>query len=58
MKYQVYVKFNNGKEMTFETNTNVKKTKPVYSNGQKLLITNDQYIINLNNVDRIEQRNV
>jgi len=58
VKYQVYVRLDNGKEMTIETNTNIKKIKPVYSNGQKLLITKDHYIINLSNVDKIKQKSI
>lgn len=54
-KYSVYVKFQNGKDLQFETISNVRKLKPFIVNNQPLIMTKDEYVMNLNHVKEIDQ---
>lgn len=54
-KYSVHVAFKNGKEMQFETNTNVKSAEPQYINGGEFIVTENEYVIN---VQQVKEMNV
>ncbi|MCM3454473.1 hypothetical protein M3685_11005 [Heyndrickxia oleronia] len=47
-RYSVYVLFENGQDMQFETDTNVKMTQPVEINGGRFIITENEKLINVN----------
>jgi TRAP-type uncharacterized transport system substrate-binding protein len=51
-KYSVYVLFNNGKDVQFETDTDVRKVPTVHINGGNFIITEDKEAII--NVDQIK----
>ena len=40
--------------MQFETDTNVLNLKPVRVNGAKMIMTPEQYGINLNHIEKLE----
>jgi len=52
-RYSVYVDFGD-KDYQFETNTNVLELKPVHINGAEMVITEEQYAINLAQVEKVE----
>ncbi|MCI1593232.1 hypothetical protein [Heyndrickxia oleronia] len=54
-RYSVYVLFENGQDMQFETDTNVKMAQPVEINGGRFIITENEKLIN---VDYIKDLNV
>lgn len=53
-RYSVYVHFKNGRDMQFETNTNVLLLQPVNVNGAEMIMTEEQYGINLAQVEELE----
>ncbi|MCM3638239.1 hypothetical protein M3152_10930 [Sporosarcina luteola] len=53
-RYSVYVEFLNGQDMQFMTDTNVLTLKPVHVNGAEMIMTQDQYGINLVQVKKME----
>ena len=56
-KYAVNVKFSNGRELKFQTTSNVKvlELNPIMVNGQPCIVTEEEHIINLRHVVDIEQ---
>lgn len=57
-KYSVYVKFNNGQDMLFKTDTNVKLASPIIVNDQPMIFTENEYAINLRHVKEIKQESL
>lgn len=55
-KYSVFVKFKNGQSLQFDTDTNIKMTAPKMVNEQPMLITENDYALNLRHVDSIDQK--
>ena len=53
-KYSVYTVFKNGQDMQFETNTNVLLLQPFNVNGAKMIMTKDQYGVNMAQVKKLE----
>lgn len=53
-KYSVHISFNNGSDMQFETDTNVKLEKPQYINGGKFIVTENEYVINVQQVKEMK----
>ena len=53
-RYSVYVLFKTGQDMQFETDTNVLLLQPVLINGAKMIMTEDEYGINLAQVEKME----
>ena len=53
-KYSVHVSFNNGTDMQFETDTNVKSVEPQYINGGEFIVTENEYVINVNQVKEMK----
>lgn len=53
-RYSVYVLFKTGQDMQFETNTNVLLQKPVHINGAQMITTEEQYIFNMAQVEKLE----
>lgn len=53
-KYSVYVLFNNGQDMQFETDTNVKMVMPQYINGGRFIVTENQYVINADEIKKLD----
>ena len=53
-RYSVYVEFENGKDFQFETNTNVLMLQPLHINGSEMIVTEEQYCVNLVRVRKIE----
>ena len=54
-KYSVHLSFKNGLDMQFETDTNVKLTEPQYINGGRFIVTENEYVIN---VQQVHEMNV
>jgi len=52
-KYSVHITFKNGWEQHFETDTNLKLEVPQYINGGQFIITENEYVINTNQVKEI-----
>ncbi|WP_062105205.1 hypothetical protein [Bacillus niameyensis] len=52
-KYSVFVLFKNGRPVEIETDTNLKMVMPVEINGGKFLITEDQIVLNADQIDII-----
>ena len=46
-KYFIEVIFKNGQKYDFHTDTDVRKLKPIEINGAKMIVTKEQYGINL-----------
>lgn len=46
-RYMVNITFTNGQRFDFETNTDVRKLKPIEVNGAKMLFTKEQIGINI-----------
>ncbi|MFC5587528.1 hypothetical protein ACFPRA_01225 [Sporosarcina soli] len=53
-RYSVYVLFKNGQDMQFETDTNVLLQQPVHINGAEMIMTEEEYGINLAQVKDLE----
>ena len=53
-KYSVYTVFKTGADMQFETNTNVLLLQPFNVNGAKMIMTKDQYGVNMAQVKKLE----
>lgn len=53
-RYSVYVHFKNGRDTQFETNTNVLLLQPIHVNGAEMIMTEEQYGINLAQVEELE----
>lgn len=53
-KYSVYVLFENKQDMQFETDTNVLELEPVHINGAEMIMTENEYGINLKRVEKME----
>lgn len=53
-KYAVYVVFKDGRDMQFDTDTNMLHLKQIRVNGARMLITPEQYGVNLNHVKKLE----
>lgn len=54
-KYSVQVKFKNGQDLKFETDTNVKLAAPHTINGERCIVTENEYVLNLRHVEKIKQ---
>ena len=50
----MYVLFVNGEDFQFETDTNILLLQPVHINGAKMIMTEEQYGINLALVEKME----
>lgn len=53
-RYSVYVLFKNGRDMQFETNTNVLLLQPIHVNGAEMIMTEEETGINLVQVEKME----
>ncbi|WP_438315344.1 hypothetical protein [Sporosarcina sp. FA9] len=53
-KYSVYIVFKNGEDYQFKTNTNVLLLQPMHIIGAEMIMTKDQYGINLVQVKKLE----
>ena len=53
-RYSVYVLFKNGQDMQFETDTNVLLQQPVHINGAEMIMTEEEYGVNLAQVKDLE----
>lgn len=53
-RYSVSIVFKNGQDMQFETNTNVLDLKPINVNGAEMIMTRDEYGVNLKQVEKLE----
>jgi len=53
-RYLVNVTFVDGQSLEFETDTNIKLAQPLMINGESCLVTEDEYVINLRNVKKID----
>lgn len=53
-RYSVYTVFKNGQDYQFETNTNVLNLEPIQVNGAQIIMTKDEYGINMNQVKKME----
>ena len=49
-KYSVHLSYKNGTDMQFETDTNVKSAEPLYINGGEFIVTENEFVININHV--------
>lgn len=47
-KYSVWVKFKNGKDLSFETDSNIQELEPItLHNGIRMLVTENEYALNI-----------
>ncbi len=53
-RYSVYVLLKNGKDVQFETVDNPLEMEPVHINGAEMVMTKEQYGINLLQVRKME----
>lgn len=53
-KYSVYLLFKNGVDRQFETDTNILLLQPVNVNGAEMVMTKEQFGINLAQVKKLE----
>ena len=53
-RYSVYIVFDNGQDMQFETNTNLLLQLPIDVNGAKMLMTEEEHCINMLHVENME----
>lgn len=53
-KYSVYIEFKDGRDMQFETDTNVLELQPMHINGAEMIMTPEQYGVNLIHVKKME----
>lgn len=53
-RYSVYVLLKNGKDVQFESVDNPLEIEPVHINGAEMVMTKEQYGINLLQVERLE----
>lgn len=53
-KYSVCIEFKNGQDMQFETDTNILLQQPVNVNGAEMVMTKDEYGVNMAQVKRLE----
>ncbi len=55
-KYSIYVKFKDGQDLQFETDTNVRLAKPITTdNGIKVIMTENEYVLVVHNIAELEQ---
>ena len=53
-RYSVYILLKNGKDVQFETVDNPLEIEPVHINGAEMVMTKEQYGINLLQVEKME----
>lgn len=53
-KYVVYVRFKNGETLRFETDSNVNKLRPQTIDGERFIVTENDYAINVSHVDDLK----
>ena len=55
-KYKFYLSFKGGHSLVLETDTDIRKAKREYANGGEFIITENNYTINLAQIERIQVR--
>lgn len=53
-KYSVYVLFKGGQDLQFETDSNVKLLQPQIIDGARFIVTENEYVVNLDQVEKLE----
>ncbi|RWR06738.1 hypothetical protein QNH23_06420 [Siminovitchia fortis] len=53
-KYSVYALLKNGQDIQFETDTNIKVAMPVMIDGARFLVTKEEIVLNLDEVEKLE----
>jgi len=55
-KYKFFLSFKGGHSLVLETNTDIRKARREYANGGEFVLTENNYTINLAQIDRIQVR--
>lgn len=53
-KYAIYIELKNGKDVQFDSVDNPLEIEPVHINGTEMVMTQEQYGINLLQVEKME----
>lgn len=57
-KYLVKILFKNSQYLQFETDTNVRITSPVLINGGRFIVTENQYVVNVDQIKKMEVKDL